>query len=478
MVPTTGRRAKIVCTLGPASSDETTVRALAEAGMDVARMNLSHGSHAEHAERIALTRKVAKDIGLPLAVLLDLSGPKIRTGTLVDGPVALTAGGRFILTAGETPGDAKRVSMNYPGLVAEVDPGDPILMADGSLELRVADVVDDDIVCEVVVGGELGEHKGINVPSKSLTLPSLTDKDARDLRFGLAQGVDWVALSFVRTRQDVVAAKRMIADAGHATPLIAKIEKRAALDNLEGILDVADGVMVARGDLGVEIPMHEIPWAQKEIIRAANDRGLPVVTATQMLESMIENPRPTRAELTDIANAILDGTDAVMLSGETAVGRHPVRAVRIMCEVATAPGALTSDGPRNASRDPMKNIKNAISRSACGLAEHVDADYIICCTRSGSVARAVARFRPSVPILGISSNEAVLRQLQLSRGVFPLRIDEPTDTDDLILKGEDAARDAGLPWRSGVAVIVASAPLNTETTTNMIRVEAVQDPSP
>lgn len=477
MVPMTGRRAKIVCTLGPASSDEATVRALAEAGMDVARMNFSHGSHAEHAERIALTRKVAKDIGLPLAVLLDLSGPKIRTGTLAGGPVALTEGERFILTAGDAPGDAERVSMNYPGLVAEVAPGDQILMADGALELRVTDVADDDIVCEVVAGGELGEHKGINVPSKALTLPSLTEKDERDLRFGLAQGVDWVALSFVRTREDVLAAKRMIADAGYTTPLIAKIEKRAALDNLDDILDVADGVMVARGDLGVEIPMHEIPWAQKEIIQSANDRGLPVVTATQMLESMIENPRPTRAELTDIANAILDGTDAVMLSGETAVGRHPIAAVRIMREVATAPGALASDGPRNPSRDPMASIKNAISRSACRLAEHVDADYIICCTRSGSVARAVARFRPSVPILGISSNEAVLRQLQLSRGVFPLRIDEPTDTEDLILKGEGAARNAGLPWRSGVVVIVASAPLNTETTTNMIKVEALQNPA-
>ena len=477
MTPMTGRRAKIVCTLGPASSDAATVRALAEAGMDVARMNFSHGSHAEHAERIALTRKIAAGIGLPLAVLLDLSGPKVRTGTLANGPALLKAGERFILTAGDAPGDATRVSMNYPGLVAEVDVGDGILMADGALELRGADVVGEDIVCEVVVGGDLGEHKGINVPTKALTLPSLTEKDERDLRFGLDQGVDWVALSFVRTREDVIAAKRMIADAGHATPLIAKIEKRAALDNLEDILDEADGVMVARGDLGVEIPMHEIPWAQKKIIRSANARGLPVVTATQMLESMIENPRPTRAELTDIANAILDGTDAVMLSGETAVGRHPVRAVRIMREVATAPGAVSPDVAANPSRDPMGSIKNAISRSACRLAEHVDADYIICCTRSGETARAVARFRPNVPILGVSSNEGVLRQLQLSRGVYPLRIANPTDTDDLIHKGEGAALDAGLPWRSGVFVIVASAPLDTDTTTNMIRVQAVKAPA-
>ncbi len=478
MVPMTGRRAKIVCTLGPASSDEATVRALAEAGMDVARMNFSHGSHAEHAERIALTRKIAEDIGLPLAILLDLSGPKIRTGTLANGPVRLVAGEQLILAARDAPGDATRVSMNYAGLVSEVEVGDQILMADGALELRVADVKGDDITCEIVVGGELGEHKGINVPAKALTLPSLTDKDARDLRFGLDQGVDWVALSFVRTREDVLAAKRMIADEGYTTPIIAKIEKRAALDNLEDILDIADGAMVARGDLGVEIPMHEIPWAQKDIIRGANERGIPVVTATQMLESMIENPRPTRAELTDIANAILDGTDAIMLSGETAVGKHPVGAVRIMREVAMSPGALGSDAPRNPSRDPMANIKNAISRSACRLAEHVDADYIICCTRSGSVARAVARFRPSVPILGISSNEAVLRQLQLSRGVYPLRIDEPIDTDDLIRKGEAAARGAGLPWRSGVVVIVASAPLDTETTTNMIRVEVLRGVAP
>ena len=321
----TGRRAKIVCTLGPASSDESTARALAEAGMDVARMNFSHGSHAEHAARIALTRKIAEDVGLPLAILLDLSGPKIRTGTLADGPARLVAGERFVLTSGDAPGDAARVTMNYAGLVAEVDVGDQILMADGALELRVADVGGDDIVCEVVVGGELGEHKGINVPAKALTLPSLTDKDVTDLRFGLDQGVDWVALSFVRTREDILAAKRMISEAGHTTPLIAKIEKRAALDNLDDILDVADGAMVARGDLGVEIPMHEIPWAQKDIIRGANERGIPVVTATQMLESMIENPRPTRAELTDIANAILDGTDAVMLSGETAVGKHHAR---------------------------------------------------------------------------------------------------------------------------------------------------------
>lgn len=468
-------RAKIVCTLGPASNTEERIVELIRAGMDVVRLNFSHGTYEEHREVIRRVRKVAEELGVPIPIIQDLSGPKLRTGSLQEAPVFLEPGARFVLTAREVPGNRHEVSVNYPELIEDLLPGDRLLLADGALELRVKEKTDSDLICEVIVGGELGEHKGINVPDRMLRVPSLTDKDRQDLAFGLQEGVDWVALSFVRTADDVLELKRLISRAPREVPVIAKIEKRAALDNLETILLVADGVMVARGDLGVEIPMPDVPWAQKEIIHKANQVGVPVITATQMLESMIHNPRPTRAELTDVANAILDGTDAVMLSGETAVGKYPVEAVRIMQQIADA----VTRHPLYNERMQLRNVRassaipDAISQTACELATFLNARCIICCTRSGRTAVNVAKYRPPMPIIGVSPNPRVLRELQLYWGIVPLQIAPPENTDDIIAKAKRAVLDARLARLSDTVVIVAGVPLEVEGTTNMIKADTL-----
>jgi pyruvate kinase len=468
-------RTKIVCTLGPATDSTERIRELIDAGMDVVRLNFSHGSHEKHRETISRIRAVADEMRLYVPILQDLSGPKIRTGVVASGSTELVAGQRFVLSARDVPGDANSVSLSYGGLINEVFPNDPLLLADGSLELRVIERRDDELVCEVVVGGELGSHKGINVPTRPLSVPALTAKDRDDLVFGLNEGVDWIALSFVQSPQDVTELRRFIASRGVSVPIMSKIEKGTALTELDGILSESDGVMVARGDLGVEIPMEQVPWVQKTIIRKANALGIPVVTATQMLESMVDHPRPTRAEMTDIANAILDGTDAVMLSGETAVGKYPVEAVRTMQSISDAATAHVELYDALALRGlmPSANITDAISHAACQLALATNADFIVCCTRSGQTARAVAKYRPRMPIIAVSSNERALRGVQLCWGTIPLSIPEPTDTDDMIRQAKSALLASGLGRPSDRIVLVAGTPLHVEGTTNTLKADVL-----
>lgn len=466
-------RTKIVATLGPASHSTERIRELLQAGADVFRLNFSHGTHSSHREVIARVRAVAKELGLFVPILQDLSGPKIRTGVVAQGTVELVAGERFLLTARAVPGDAQAVSVNYPLLIEEALPGDPILLADGTLELRVLERNDDDLLCEVIVGGPLGSHQGIHLPTRPLRLPALTEKDRKDLLFGLKEGIDWIALSFVQSAQDVEELREFLASEGVSVPIMAKIEKGTALQALEDILKASDGVMVARGDLGVEIPMEQVPWVQKRIIRQANALGIPVVTATQMLESMMELPRPTRAEMTDIVNAILDGTDALMLSGETAVGKHPVEAVRTMQRIADAATAHTELYETMALRhlEPSANITDAIAHAACQVALAIEADFIVCCTRSGQTARAVARYRPPMPIIAASSHESTLRSVQLCWGTVPLCIPTPQDTDDMIRQTKQALLASGIGRPSDRIVLVAGTPLDVTGTTNTLKAD-------
>ena len=467
-------KAKIICTIGPSTANLESIRTLVEEGMDAARLNFSHGSREDHMKYIRLVRRAAEEAGRQTAVIQDISGPKIRTGPLADAPVELETESRFTLTARKVDGNKNEVSVNYRELLRGLEPGDQILMADGLLELRVLQTNEEDALCEVVHGGELGEHKGINVPEKLLRLPSLTEKDRADLRFGIEQKADWIALSFVRTPDDILSARALLRKAGSDIPIIAKIEKRAALEHLPEILEFSDGVMVARGDLGVEIPMPEIPWVQKKIIQESNRRGLPVVTATQMLESMIENPRPTRAELTDVANALLDGADAVMLSGETAVGKYPFKALSMMKRIADTARDRFPYAALMAERHIARaNVKNAVSQAACDLATVIGAKLIVCCTRSGQTARAVARFRPKMPIAAVSSDDATLRRLQISWGVQTLAIPLPKDTDDIIAKAKKAAIDSGMGKPGDSVVVVAGTPLDIHGTTNMLKADTL-----
>jgi len=434
------RRTKIVATLGPACDSDARLRQLIEAGLDVARVNFSHGTHAEHATRIARVRAQAEAVGKPVAILQDLQGPKIRTGSLKEKlPVLLQDGASFTITTEPLEGDARRVSTTYQELPRDVDVGDRILLSDGLIELQVTAVHGNDVVSQVVQGGSLREHQGINLPGTAVSTSAITDKDREDLRFGLEQGVDFVAMSFVRRAADVQQLKDLIASAGAKIPVVAKIEKPQALDDLQAILDVADVVMVARGDLGVEMQPERVPIAQKQIIQAAAEHNVMVITATQMLESMIQNPRPTRAEASDVANAIFDGSDAVMLSGETAVGKFPVEAIRMMHRIAVTTESserykqdLATLDRLRASRD-RADSSLAISHAARTIAETVNVTAIVAFTQSGYTARLVSKDRPPVPIFALTPEPFVARRLALYWGVTPLicppidRLDDLTD---------------------------------------------------
>ncbi|HIE28907.1 TPA: pyruvate kinase [Candidatus Poribacteria bacterium] len=470
------KRTKIICTLGPASESPDVIRALIEVGMDVARLNFSHDTRESFVRRIKLIRQISTEMNQTVAILQDLSGPKLRIGSIAQAPALLTPGNPFTLTSRPVAGDECEISITYRNLPREVKIGDTIFLADGQFELKVLSVNNTDINCEVVVGGELTSNKGIHVPGVSLSTPAVTEKDIDDLKFGIQQGVDWVALSFVRNREDVLKARRVLKESQADIPIIAKIEKREALYNIDEIIQVVDGIMVARGDLGLEIPIREIPAVQKQIIKKANAVGMPVITATQMLESMIENPRPTRAEVTDIANAIFDGTDAVMLSGETAIGKYPVQAARIMDEVAG--GAEENIDyiqlfQQKQITPDYHDIADAISHAACHVALNVGAKAIICCTRSGQTARMVAKYRPHAPIVVVSASEEVLRRLVLIWGVFPLKIEQATDTDDMIAKAKYAALKSGLANCGDTIVIVAGIPIDIPGTTNTIKADVL-----
>ncbi len=470
-------RTKIVATIGPASRDAAVLEALVAAGMSVARLNFSHGTHEEHAEVIARVRAVSEAQGRPVAVLQDLAGPKIRTGPMAADGVVLVEGATFILTARDVPGDAAEVGLTWSGLVRSVAAGDWLFLADGALRLQVERVSGDDVVCRVDVGGRLTGHKGINLPGRSLDVPILSEKDRADLAFGLAQGVDLLAVSFVRSADDLKTVRALCAELGHPhVPLIAKIEKHEALQNIEEILDHTDGIMVARGDLGVEIPIEQVPRAQKRIIRLAGAAGRPVITATQMLMSMVDAPRPTRAEASDVANAILDGTDAVMLSEETTIGRYPVQAVETMGRIA---GDVESVFPHDDwlarfAGGTSENLADAVAGAAVELAADIDAAAIIICTLSGGTARMVIKRRPKPVLVAVTTDPAIQRVLNVVWGLHPILMDEQADDFEAIEAAAiEGARTEGLVRSGDSVVLAAGLPYSVRGTTNLIKVATV-----
>ncbi len=467
------RRTKIVCTIGPASDSEEMIARLIVAGMNVARVNFSHGTHEHHRTVIRRIKEVRKALNKPVAILQDLQGPKIRIGVIGSGSVQLMPGQEFVLTAEGVDGDARRASVSLKTLPHEVKTGHPILLADGNIELRVERVVPPEIFCRVVVGGFLSSHKGINLPVSEVHVDSLTRKDRKDIIVGLEEGVDAIALSFVRRAGDVMACRKVIRDHGGGDiPVIAKIEKHEAVDHIDEIVAVSHAVMVARGDLGVEIDIERVPLVQKSIIRICNALGKPVITATQMLQRMVDNPRPTRAEATDVANAILDGTDAVMLSEETAVGKYPAEAVMMMDRIARS--AESSLDALKFENIPMQaGTSDAISRASYFIAKETGAAAIITPTWSGSTACLVSRFRPKQPILATTPNEAALDFLSLCWGVVPIRISQSDTIDDMIRFSIDAARRAGYLESGQHVIITGGAPLHVAGRTNFIKVDRV-----
>ncbi|MDW8403606.1 pyruvate kinase [Chloroflexus sp.] len=473
------RRTKIVATLGPATSTPERIAGLIRAGMNVARLNFSHGTHAEHAARIAMVRRAAAEAGRHVAILQDLQGPKIRTGPLANGqPVELVAGQRFVITTEPIIGDANRVSTTYRALPLDVRPRDRILLSDGLIELVVTGHTDTDVETEVVHGGRLREHQGINLPGVRVSAPAATEKDYIDLAFGLEQGVDYVALSFVRRASDVREVKEFIRRAGKQTPVIAKIERPEALDVLPEILAEADGIMVARGDLGVEMPPERVPIVQKQIIAAANQALLPVITATQMLESMIHNPRPTRAEASDVANAIIDGTDAVMLSGETAAGAYPIEAVQMMALIADAVEASLSSGQQpDKSRwpiTPAQSTPRAIAAAACTIANTLPVRFIAVLTQSGSSARLVSHYRPEVPVLAFCPSDETARRTSLYWGVTPIVIEARDRLDELEQQIVRILREMGMVRRGDLIVLSGGHPVYRYGPTNFLKVITIE----
>jgi pyruvate kinase len=463
------RRAKIICTLGPASSSAKMIGDFVRAGMDVARLNFSHGTPPEHAQRVAAVRRASGQYQKPIAILADLQGPKIRTGSLEQGrPVHLQASQRIVITTKNVAGTADIISTTFRALPKSVHKGDRILLSDGEIELRVLSRHGQEIVCRVVNGGELGEQQGINLPGIRLPIPSLTAKDRKDLAFALHLGVDYVALSFVRTAADVRAAKSAIARLGKAVPVIAKIEKPEALDNLDEILSVADGVMVARGDLGVEMSPESVPVAQKQIIARARNGLIPVITATQMLDSMQKNPRPTRAEASDVANAIFDGSDALMLSGETAAGEYPLASLVMMDRIICEAEASITDHLRPA-RFTKLHISEAIAEAICHAAEELRMKTIAVFTETGFSARLVSKYRPRAPIVGFTPNPETRRRLSLFWGVLPRRIKHVRQVDQLARVAALRLLEENLAKRGDVVGIVAGTPLGARGTTNMMR---------
>ncbi|MFP4476753.1 MAG: pyruvate kinase [Desulfatibacillaceae bacterium] len=469
------RRTKIVATIGPASETPEMFTRLVRAGINVCRLNFAHGSYDEHARKVSMIRGISEREGKPVAILQDLAGPKIRVGDIPEPGVVLEAGQTFFLKSNETVGTIQGVSTTYPDLPREVERGDPILLADGMLELVVTRTGDNYVQCKVLTGGRLTSHKGINLPTRTLRTSALTDKDRRDLAFGLEHGVDFVGLSFARTANDILEVKELQGDV--EVPVIAKIEKHEAVDNIDEILAVADGIMVARGDLGVEIALERVPMVQKMLIAKANRLGKPVITATQMLRSMVDSPRPTRAEATDVANAVLDGTDAVMLSEETAMGEYPVEAVEQMDRIARrAEEAINSE--KYLFIQPERSVSDSVAHAACVLAEHLAAGAIVATTDSGTTAMRIARYRPHRPILAFSPNDDVVRLLALFWGVHPVLVATPQDTDELIERAGEWALETGLVNENDIIVITAGHPIGGEGKTNMLRVKRLEPGNP
>ncbi|MBR8832212.1 MAG: Pyruvate kinase [Chroococcopsis gigantea SAG 12.99] len=468
------RRTKIVATIGPASQSREVLRQLILAGANTFRLNFSHGSHDDHRQSINLIRQVAFELNQPIGILQDLQGPKIRLGKFVDKSINLKVGDPFILTSREVECNHEISSISYPTLAEEVPEGSRILLDDGKVEMYVEKVKPDtgDLYCKVVVGGVLSSNKGVNFPGVYLSVKALTAKDKIDLMFGLEQRVDWIALSFVRNPQDILEIKDIIASAGKNTPVVAKIEKHEAIEEMEAILSLCNGVMVARGDLGVEIPAEDVPIQQKRLINTANQLGIPVITATQMLDSMVNNPRPTRAEVSDVANAILDGTDAVMLSNETAVGQYPVEAVATMARIAER----MEREPFNIQRRTTnrQSIPNAISSAVSQIAEQLNAAAIITLTKTGSTARNVSKFRPGTPILAVTPHREVAQQLQLVWGVKPMLMMDLPNNSQTLQAAMNLAQENQLLNDGDLVVITAGTLQGVAGSTDLIKVEVVK----
>jgi pyruvate kinase len=471
-------KTKIVCTLGPSSSTVDVIEKMIRAGMDVVRLNFSHGTHEEHRAAMKAVREAAERAGEPIAILQDLQGPKIRTGKLASPEVRLVDGAKFIITINEIAGNAERVSTTYQNLPKDVKPGDTILMDDGLLQLKVLSSTATDVVTEVVHGGILKEHKGINLPGVSVSAPSLTDKDIEDLEFGIANDIDYVALSFVRTGDDIRRLREFIIakiDKGKKLPIIAKIEKREALDNIDEIIREADAIMVARGDLGVECATEDVPIAQKMICKKANAAGKPVIIATQMLESMIENPRPTRAEANDVANGVLDGADAVMLSGETSVGKYVVEVVRTMDLIIRRAEEEYRDQLDLADEagEKQAEVFKAIGRAACVLAKQIGAAAIVPITHSGETAKTIAKYRPYGKIIAVTDRERIRRRLNLVWGVRSILVPKIADTDTTLATIQQELLKSGYVNKGDYIVMTAGIPLLARGTTNMVKVEKI-----
>ena len=472
------RRAKIVATLGPASSDQETFRQLVRAGLDVARLNFSHGSHAQKTELIAMVRKIAREENKPICILADLQGPKIRTGVLVDHkPVLLVAGKTLTITPEQIEGTAERVSTVFTTLAENLKPGDQVLLSDGLIELRVIEMKGADVVTEIINGGMLGEKKGINLPGVAIKVPALTEKDEEDLEFALKAGADTVAVSFVQTADDVRYVKSRIAALGYDAWVIAKLEKPQAIDHLDSILEAADAIMVARGDLGVEVPPEKVPAIQKHIIRRANEYLKPVITATQMLESMIENPRPTRAEASDVANAIYDGTDAVMLSAESAAGKYPVESVAMMNKIVIETESQMLHEVRHSLPRRHKatmTVPETICECMAHSAQDLDLAAIAIFTESGNTARLLSKYRPDAPIFALSPYEHVVHRAMLLWGTFPIKCERFVGTDMLVNTAEDILESRGYVKAKQVVGIVAGTATKTGAT-NFMRLHLVGD---
>ena len=470
------RKTKIVCTLGPSTDKEGVLREMIQAGMNVARFNFSHGTHAEHKARLDTLKALREELDAPVAAMLDTKGPEIRLKDFADGSVHLTAGQEFTLTTTEVEGDVHRCSITYADLPNDVKAEDTILLDDGLVRLTVLETAGTEIRCRVENDGVMKNHKGVNVPGVRLSMPYMSQRDREDLLFGVEQGFDYVAASFVRSAADIRELRSLLDKAGARIRIIAKIENQEGVSNLPEILDAADGIMVARGDLGVEIDFTEIPIIQKDMIAQCVACGKPVITATQMLDSMIENPRPTRAEITDVANAIYDGTSAIMLSGETAAGKYPVEAVKTMDAIARRTESDINHVKRMAQMSGGRtrlSVAAATAHAACTTAQEIGADAILTVSQSGTTARLVSRFHPGTPIVACLLDQRVRRQMALYWGVEPIMMPYVNSTDELVSQAVECAEAAGLVSRGDLVVVTAGVPVGVSGTTNMIRVQQV-----
>ncbi len=475
MVQERRRKTKIVCTIGPASESPEILEALIREGMNVARLNFSHGTHKEHLKKIKTIRQISERFNQPVAILQDLGGPKIRIGMMKEGGVELKRGKEFHLTSLALIGDEAKATVTYSDLPGEVKPGDRILLADGTIELKVLESDGKNIRCEVIVGGILTSHKGMNFPTRTPLASAFTEKDYQDLLFGIEHGVDLVSLSYIQKADDIERAKRILEKESADIPVIAKIERKEALENIDEIISASDGVMVARGDLGLETPIEKIPNVQKKLIRKANALGKPVITATQMLRSMVDHTQPTRAEVTDVVNAIYDGTDAVMLSEETASGQFPIEAFQMMGKIARS---AEEEFPhplflRRETSEAM-NLQQAITYAASLLAEDVRAKVITTPTESGSTARWVSKLRPRQPILALSRHLPTVRRLNLCWGVYPVLVSDWKDTDKMLRRSKKIPKELGMATQGDKIVIIAGVPISIPGTTNLIKVEIVE----